>query len=76
MTLLLCSPAISVENEVDGESFLDLAESDITEMVSKIGLVKRIRQLQTKVILSFSSSIQFFIAFQLAGYLTTICCLF
>lgn len=69
MTWLLCSPAISVENEVDGESFLDLAESDITEMVSKIGLVKRIRRLQTKVILSFSSSIQFCIAFQLHPYL-------
>jgi hypothetical protein len=30
------------DNEVDGESFLELSEADIKEMVSKIGLVKKI----------------------------------
>jgi len=43
------------ENEVDGESFMDLSESDLKEMIpNKMGVVKKILKLQQEV--SFSKS--------------------
>ena len=38
------------DNAVDGESFLDLSESDLKEMIpNKMGVVKRILKLQQEV---------------------------
>jgi len=39
-----------VENEVDGESFMDLSEADLKEMMpKKMGVVKKILKLQQEV---------------------------
>jgi len=39
-----------IENEVDGESFIDLSESDLKEMMpNKVGVVKKILKLQQEV---------------------------
>ena len=37
------------ENEIDGTSFVDLTESDIKSMVTKLGIVKKIQRLQLLV---------------------------
>ena len=38
------------ENEIDGEAFLQLSESNLKEMIpNKIGIVKKIQRLQEKV---------------------------
>ena len=37
------------ENQIDGESFLALTESDVKEMVKPIGVVKKIMKLQREV---------------------------
>ena len=34
------------DNDVDGEAFLDLLESDIKSIVPKLGLVKKILRVQ------------------------------
>ena len=36
-------------NEIDGASFLDLTDSDVKSMVTKLGIVKKIRRLQLLV---------------------------
>jgi len=42
--------SLLTDNEVDGESFLDLSEMDLKEMIpSKIGVVKKILKLQQEV---------------------------
>ena len=46
---------------MDGESFLELSEADIKEMVSKIGLIKKICRLQGKV--NLSSAFYFLLKF-------------
>ena len=39
-----------IDNEVDGESFMDLSESDLKEMIpNKMGVVKKILKLQQEV---------------------------
>ena len=39
-----------LDNEVDGESFMDLSESDLKEMIpNKMGVVKKILKLQQEV---------------------------
>lgn len=37
------------ENQVDGESFLELAESDVKELVKPLGVVKKIVKLLREV---------------------------
>ena len=38
-----------LENQINGESFLELTESDVKEMVKPIGVVKEVVKLQRKV---------------------------
>ena len=42
------------ENEIDGDCFLELTESDIKGLVPKLGLVKKICRLQASVSFYFS----------------------
>ena len=37
------------ENQIDGESFLDLTEGDIKEVVKPLGVVKKIVRIQKEV---------------------------
>ena len=36
----------SLENEIDGEAFVDLSEADIKSIVAKVGLVKKLQRIQ------------------------------
>lgn len=38
-----------IDNEIDGEAFMELTESDITSLVMKIGLVKKILRLRVQI---------------------------
>ena len=42
----LCANA---DNEIDGETFLELTESEIKSLVSKLGVFKKIMRLKSKV---------------------------
>lgn len=37
------------ENQIDGESVLELTETDVKEMVKPIGIVKKVVKLQREV---------------------------
>ena len=37
---------LTVENDIDGETFLELSEDDIRSVVPKLGAVKKIVRLQ------------------------------
>lgn len=47
--MLFVVEIIPPENQVDGESFLELREADVKEMVKPIGVVKKVMKLLRKV---------------------------
>ena len=38
------------DNEIDGDAFLELSESDIRSLVPKLGMVKKISRLQKQLV--------------------------
>ena len=41
-----------IDNEVDGEAFLELAKDDFLQMISKIGVVMKLLKIQKVICLS------------------------